>query len=100
MGHPSGCIIILKYIHSKHMCAYCIAIYSKRRDVVVGQGGAYLKLGTMCNHSLRSRSRKGYGTGRKGKRDGDWGERVRETCYKNLLLLISVDTGTRKLLIG
>ena len=82
------------------MCAYCVAIYSKRMDVVVGQGGAYLKLGTMCNRSLRSRSRKGYGTGRKGKRDGDWGERVRDTCYKKPILFIFAPAGVCKFLIG
>ena len=78
MGHPSGCIYYTIFI--KNMCAYCIVIYSKRRDVVAGQGvtyltfftqrwgGAYLKLGTMCDHS-----RKGQGIERKGGKGGGLG---------------------------
>ena len=38
--------------------------------------------------------------GRKGKREGDWKERVRDACYKNPLLFISVDAGVRKFLIA
>ena len=37
---------------------------------------------------------------RKGKREGDWGERGRDACYKNPLLFISADAGVRKFLIG
>ena len=40
------------------------------------------------------------GMGRKGKREGDWGERERDACCKNLFLFISVDAGIRKFLIG
>ena len=36
------------------------------------------------------------GTGRNGKREEDWGERVRDSCYKNPLLFISADSGVRK----
>lgn len=49
----------------KNMCAYCIGIYSKGSgprghpfNIFRSEGCAYLKLSTMCNHSLRS-SRKG-----------------------------------------
>ena len=40
------------------------------------------------------------GMGRNGKREGDWGERGRDACFKNLLLFISADAGVRKFLIG
>ena len=49
--------------------------------------------------SLRRRRRTGHRIGRKGKREGDWGERVRDACYKNPLLFISADAGVRKFLI-
>ena len=32
--------------------------------------------------------------------EGDWGERVRDTCYKDPLLFISADVGIPKFLIG
>ena len=82
------------------MCAYCIAIYSKRKDVVVGQGVLIWSWALCVTIARIAGVERGRGQGSKGKRDGDWGERVRNTYYKNLLLLISVDTGTRKLLIG
>ena len=40
------------------------------------------------------------GMGRKGKREGDWGERGSDACYKNPLLFISADAVIRKFLIG
>ena len=40
------------------------------------------------------------GMGGKGKREGDWGERERDACYKNTLLFISADAGVCKFLIG
>ena len=48
--------------------------------------------------SLRSRRREAIG--RKGKRERDWGERVRDACYKDPFLFISKDAGVRKFLIG
>ena len=43
---------------------------------------------------------KGVGDREEGKREGDWGERERDACYKNPLLFISADAGVRKFLIG
>ena len=40
------------------------------------------------------------GVVKKRKREGDWGERGRDACYKNPLLFISADAGVRKFLIG
>ena len=42
----------------------------------------------------------GVGDRKEGKKEGDWGERVRNACYKNPLLFISVDTSICKFLIG
>ena len=42
--------------------------------------------------SPRSRRRNGQGIGRK--KEGDWWERVRDACYKNLLLFIAADAGS------
>ena len=48
--------------------------------------------------SLHSRRREGIR--RKGKMERNWGERVGDACYKNLLLFISADAGVRKFQIG
>ena len=59
-------------------------------NIFCSKGGAYFKLGTMCNHTLCSRCGKGQGIWRKGKMEGGWEERVRDT----------VDPTVRKFLIG
>ena len=43
---------------------------------------------------------RGRGQGEREKGKGDWGERGRDTCYKNPHLFISADAGVRKFLIG
>ena len=43
---------------------------------------------------------KGVGDGEEGKREGGWGERVKDACYKNPPLLISADAEVCKFLIG
>ena len=50
--------------------------------------------------SLRKRRRKRKKIRRKGKKEGDWGERVRDACYNNPPLFTSADAGVRKFLIG
>ena len=35
-----------------------------------------------------------------GKKEGDWGERVRDACSKNSLLFVAADAGVCKFLIG
>ena len=54
----------------------------------------------LCCDLLSLRSRRRNGDGGKGKREGDWGERERDACYKNPLLFISADAGVCKFLIG
>ena len=69
-------------------------------NIFCSKGDAYFMLGTMCNHSLCSRCGKRQGIWKKGKMEGGWEERVRDTFYKNPILLISVDPTIRKFLIG
>ena len=38
---------------------------------------------------------RGRGLGGREKKEGDWGERVRNTCYKNPPFFISADAGVR-----
>ena len=50
--------------------------------------------------SLRKRRRKRKKIRRKGKKERDWGERVRDARYNNPPLFTSADAGVRKFLIG